>query len=77
MNDSLDKAAQQAVDTTAQAAKAAAEKAAEAAKGGIDWEYVSILAGVMLFTGVLGGLASSLNTKRRNAITCAASFSAS
>jgi hypothetical protein len=64
MNDSTDKVAQQAIDTAAQAAKAVAEKAAEATNAGIDWEYISILAGIMLFTGVLGGLASSLNTKK-------------
>jgi len=33
---------------------------------GIDWKYVSILAGIMLFTGVLGGLANSLNAKKED-----------
>ena len=60
MSDSTKTAAQQLQDSLAQGLK----PAIEAAKDGIDWNYVAILAGIMLFTGILGGLANSLNTKK-------------
>lgn len=64
MTDTTNTVIQAAMDTATKASEATSTTQKALVEGGIDWQYVSILAIIMLATGVIGGLANSLNTRK-------------